>query len=277
MNASALPYTVLLLLTELAVGGLVVLTIFDARGQVTRGYVKAGALTVVPLGLLAGWTLASITPAEDVQGYALNSGWFDPARAALAVFVVLSALYLIVVLREQRAPGVRLGIAASVAGTVALVTIGALVAPPAWSSWGVVGSIVAAALLLGGALMAMMWGHWYLTSGRLPTEPMEQMSLFVLGAVLVQSVFVLMAVVIPAREVPISESAIGVGLGANPAFWLRMLVGLAFPALLAWLAWRTARIRGMMSATGLLYIALGALLAGEVLARGLLFSTGRAV
>jgi hypothetical protein len=32
-----------------------------------------------------------------------------------------------------------------------------------------------------------------------------------------------------------------------------------------------------MSATGLLYIALGALLAGEVLARGLLFSTGRAV
>ena len=178
------------------------LTIFDARGQVTRGYVKAGALTVVPLGLLAGWTLASITPAEDVQGYALNSGWFDPARAALAVFVVLSALYLIVVLREQRAPGVRLGIAASVAGTVALVTIGALVAPPAWSSWGVVGSIVAAALLLGGALMAMMWGHWYLTSGRLPTEPMEQMSLFVLGAVLVQSVFVLMAVVIPGARGP---------------------------------------------------------------------------
>ena len=30
-----------------------------------------------------------------------------------------------------------------------------------------------------------------------------------------------------------------------------------------------------MSATGLLYIALGALLAGEVLARGLLFSTGQ--
>jgi hypothetical protein len=50
-----------------------------------------------------------------------------------------------------------------------------------------------------------------------------------------------------------------------------------FPAVLAWLAWRTARIRGMMSATGLLYIALGAVLAGEVLARGLLFTTGQAV
>ena len=277
MNALALPYTVLLLLTELAVGGLAVLTLFDARGQVTRGYVKAGALTVVPLALLAAWTLAAISPAEDVEGYALSSGWFDPARVALAAFVVLSALHLVAALREQQELGVRFGIIASIAGAVALVAIGALIAPPAWSTWGVVGSVIAAALLLGGALMAMMWGHWYLTSGRLPKEPMEQMSLFVLGAVLVQSVFVLLAVVLPAREVPLSESAIGVELGANPAFWLRVLVGLAFPALLAWLAWRTARIRGMMSATGLLYIALGALLAGEVLARGLLFSTGQAV
>jgi hypothetical protein len=125
--------------------------------------------------------------------------------------------------------------------------------------------------------MSMMWGHWYLTSGRLPKEPMEQMALLVLAAVAVQAVFVLLGVVAPARQIPLSEGSIGVGLGGNPAFWLRVLVGLVFPAVLAWLAWRTARIRGMMSATGLLYIALGAVLAGEVLARGLLFTTGQAV
>jgi hypothetical protein len=77
--------------------------------------------------------------------------------------------------------------------------------------------------------------------------------------------------------VPLAESAFGVGLGQNPAFWLRVGVGLAFPLAVAFLAWRAARIRGMMSATGLLYIALGAVLAGEVLARGLLFSTGSPV
>ena len=46
---------------------------------------------------------------------------------------------------------------------------------------------------------------------------------------------------------------------------------------LATLAWQAATIRGMMSATGLLYIAVAAVLAGEVLARGLLFATGAAV
>lgn len=277
MNASSLPYTVLILLAELAIGGLAVLTVMDARGQVTRGYVKAGALTVLPLALLAAWTLASISPTDDVAGYALSEDWFTPARIGIAVFLVLSAAHTVAAMREREALGVKLGAVASVAGAGALVAIGALVAPPAWSAWGVVGSVLAAALLLGGALMAMMWGHWYLTSGRLPKEPMEQMSLFVLGAVILQTVFVVLAVVIPAREVPLSESSIGVGLGGNPAFWLRVLVGLVFPAVLAWLAWRTAQIRGMMSATGLLYVALGALLAGEVLARGLLFSTGQAV
>jgi hypothetical protein len=54
-------------------------------------------------------------------------------------------------------------------------------------------------------------------------------------------------------------------------------VGLLFPTAVTWLAFKSAQIRGMMSATGLLYIALGAILAGEVLARGLLFTTGQAV
>lgn len=277
MNASSLPYTVLILLAELAVGGLAVLTVFDARGQVTRGYVKAGALTVTPLALLAAWTLATLNKSGDVGGYALSEDWFTPARIAMAIFLAMSALHLVAALQERQSLGVRFGILGSIVGAIALVTLGALVAPPAWSTVGVVGSVLAAALLLGAALMAMMWGHWYLTSGRLPKEPMEQMSLVVLGAVVLQAVFVILAVVIPARDVPLSESSIGVGLGGNPAFWLRVLVGLIFPALLAWLAWKTAQIRGMMSATGLLYIALGALLAGEVLARGLLFSTGQAV
>ena len=54
-------------------------------------------------------------------------------------------------------------------------------------------------------------------------------------------------------------------------------MGLVFPIVLAILAWQAATIRGMMSATGLLYIAVAAVLAGEVLARGLLFATGAAV
>ena len=97
-----------------------------------------------------------------------------------------------------------------------------------------------------------------------------------LAALLLQVVLVLIGTFTPAREVPLSDG-LGVSLGANPAFWLRIGVGLFFPIGVTWLAFRAAQIRGMMSATGLLYIALGAVLAGEVLARGLLFSTGHAV
>jgi hypothetical protein len=43
------------------------------------------------------------------------------------------------------------------------------------------------------------------------------------------------------------------------------------------MAWQSSRERAMMSATGLLYIAVGAVFAGEVLARGLLFATGSPV
>ena len=53
------------------------------------------------------------------------------------------------------------------------------------------------------------------------------------------------------------------------------ITNLIFPLALAFMAWQSSIIRAMMSATGLLYIAMGGVLAGEVLARALLFSTAR--
>jgi hypothetical protein len=54
-------------------------------------------------------------------------------------------------------------------------------------------------------------------------------------------------------------------------------IGIVFPLALAYMAYSSSKERSMMSATGLLYIAVGALLAGEALGRGLLFVTGAAV
>lgn len=273
MNAASLPYAVLILLVELAVGSLAMLAVFDGRRQVTTGYVKAGALTIVPLALFAAWLEALLGAPSELDGYVLRPVWVTPLRVALAIFVALAVAHLVAAMRERHRAGVVLAAAGSVAGGVALAVLAALIAAPTWSYVLVLASVIVAAAVLGAALMAMMWGHWYLTSGRLPKEPMEQMALVVLVALGVQGVLVAAATVLPAREVPLSEG-FGVSLGQNPAYWLRVGVGLIFPAVLAVLAWRAAQIRGMMSATGLLYIALGAVLAGEVLARGLLFSTG---
>ena len=55
---------------------------------------------------------------------------------------------------------------------------------------------------------------------------------------------------------------------------LRLLVTIAFPIVLVWMAWRTALTRSMESATGLLYINFAAVLAGTIGAAALYVSTG---
>lgn len=276
MSAASLPYTVLLLLAELAVGSLAMVVVFDRRGQVTAGYVKASALTLVPLAVFAMWTFLVVSPSADVEGYRLADGWYRPFGALFGAFLAGSIGHMAFALMGERRRSIQVGFVACSFGVVAMVALGLFVAPPTWNPLLAILSVLASTAVLGGALMAMMWGHWYLTSGRLPKEPMEQMSLVVLGALAVQALLVLFGTFLPAREVPLSDG-LGVSLGANPAFWLRVGVGLLFPIGVTWLAFRAAQIRGMMSATGLLYVALGAVLAGEVLARGLLFSTGHAV
>lgn len=276
VNPAALPYTVLLILVELAAGAVAVASWFDARRMVTRGYVQAGALVALPLALGALAIVFTIAPTLDLEGYVLAEAWWTPLRWALVGFVLVLAAYLVAAFTPSVRARTATGAMASMMGVLALVALAALVAPPTWSLAGAVASVLVGAAVLGGALMAMTWGHWYLTNSGLPKEPLEQMALLVLGAVGLSALLTVVGAVVPARQEPLLDGA-GVALFANPAFWLRVGVGLAFPLLLATLAWKAASVRGMMSATGLLYIALGAVLAGELLARGLLFATGRLV
>ena len=277
MSADSLPYTVLILIAELAVGSLVFVTWFDARGMVTRGYVQTGAAIVVPSAVLALLIAYRLDPQAGIDGYTLRGGVVDGLRAALVLFTAVSVVHLVAAFTERARLARGLGAAGGVAGAIVIVLLAALISAPAWSYAGVLGSMAVSALVLGGSLMAMSWGHWYLTNSGLPKEPLEQMALLVLGALIVQALLVVVGAAAPVRETPLTQGAFGVSLGENPAFWFRVGVGLLFPLVLAWLAWKAATIRGMMSATGLLYIAVGAVLAGEVLARGLLFATGAAV
>jgi heme exporter protein D len=78
---------------------------------------------------------------------------------------------------------------------------------------------------------------------------------------------------------------IGLGPGSTGPFaalvgpyalfvWLRLVVGLVFPLVVSWAAVQTARTRSMESATGLLYINVGTIAAGTILAAGLYFGAG---
>ena len=277
MSIAALPYAAFLLFLEFGAGMQLVLLIpqFRARTEISPGFLKMGAMMAIFGAAIALWIALSLGVSGDVGGFRLDDRFTGPMRAALAVFTFLCVLYNWFVWRNDEARGRVLGLLSGAAAAVTLLLAAALVQLPTWGYIGALLSLVAGTLALGAVSLGMTLGHWYLVTPRLPERPLNQLTLLLLAALVVQSVIVAANIFIPVREIPVGPDTPDVSLGQNLWFWLRIGVGLAFPLALAFMAWQSSVVRAMMSATGLLYIAMGSVLAGEVLARALLFTTAR--
>jgi hypothetical protein len=277
VDVEALPYTLLLILAELAVGSLWITLASDLRGGVTRGFVMTMALCVAITAGLAYWTASGITIKPEVDGYRIDSGWFDPARRALLVVVATSVVYMFSVFMGWDPVGRLAGIAGAIAGVLVVGLLAAILAPPTWGYPGALLALVAGTLAMGAVSVAMVWGHWYLTEGSLPGWPLRDLVWILLGALVFQAVIVAINLVVPVRETPSPANPVDVSLLANPVLYLRVGVGTVFAVVLAILSLRTTKIQSMQSTTGLLYVAMGAVFTGEVLAKGLMFITARPV
>ncbi|MEO9256222.1 MAG: hypothetical protein ABI305_11805 [Tepidiformaceae bacterium] len=277
MNAEALPYTLLLILAELSIGSLWVTLASDLRGGVTRGFVMTMALCVAVTAGLTYWTAQGINIGTNVDGYALNGDWFEPAKRAVLVVLGTSLLYMFSAFMGWDPVGRLAGIAGSIAGALAIGTLAAMLAPPTWGYPGELAALLAGTFAMGAVSVSMVWGHWYLTEGSLPEWPLRDLAWFLIGALVFQTVVVAVNLFIPVRHTPTPSNPVNVGLISNPALYLRILVGIAFPVVLAVLSLKTTRIRAMQSATGLLYICMGAVFVGEVLSKGLMFLTGKPI
>lgn len=277
MSVSALPYATFLLFLEFAVGIQVVLLVpqFRAQGQVSPGFLKMGAVLSLFGAALALWLTSWLRTSGDVSGYPLDGDFTRPMRVAVAIFFALAILFNWFVWREDVPRSQQVGVVASVFALIALALAAAVVRLPTWGYPGTLLSLLAGAASLGAVSLGMTLGHWYLVTPRLPEKPLNELTLLLLIVVAVQSVLVTINVIVPVRETPLGPDALETGLAANLWFWLRVGVGLLFPLALAFMAWQSSVIRAMMSATGLLYLAMGAVLAGEVLARALMFTTAR--
>lgn len=270
MSLAALPYAVFLLLAEFAIGGQLVLYAADLRGAVTEGFIKTSAALVTAGTALALWTALTVASVSSIDGFALSERYVAPSRVALGVLLSLQLGYTLLLARRQRREARLLGVLACLTALGSLGLISAIVQGPTWSYVGAYLSLLAGGLALGGVTLAMSLGHWYLVTPRLPEQPLNELTLAVLAIIAMQLLLLIVNVLAAPRAAP---HALSVSLGRNPAFWLRVAVGLLFPLALCAMAWLASRVRGMMSATGLLYLATGAVLAGEALACALLFST----
>jgi hypothetical protein len=271
LSPAALPYSLLLLLTEFCVGGQLFLFAADVRDTAPRGFVRLGAGLVTALAAFAFWVAEAVQRTSSVDGYHLIQRFLLPGQVALGTLLFLCLAYTVTAFRNERRASLVLGTLASLVALVALGLLTAVVQQPTWSFVGTFASFVTGGLALGGVTLAMSLGHWYLVTPRLPEQPLNEMTLAVLGVIGLQVLLLAINLVAPVRQAPASLS---VATAQNPAIWLRIGVGLLLPAVLGFMAWQASRMRGMMSATGLLYLATGAVLAGEALACSLLFATG---
>jgi len=268
MSPVTLPHALLLLLTEFAAGSLLWLLVIELRATAPHGYMKMAAGIATGAVLLAALAAAALPARASAGPYPLAATFFRPLKVALLITLLLSLASSALVWRKPGRPALAISAAASASGLAALALLAAIAQEPTWGFAGLFLTALAGGLALGGVTLAMALGHWYLVTPRLPEAPLVELNLWLLTIIAGQTVLLMVNVAVPVRQV-----LLPLALLQNPAFWLRVLVGLGLALFLVLLAWQSSRIRGMMSATGLLYLATGAVLAGQALACALLFAS----
>ena len=176
------------LLTGLAVGSFAVVAFARLTTPATKGYLAFTAACAAGFGVLAYLSDTGL-PAVGAGPVPVDPAFDEPRRLALLVFVLLAVVTTIALARGRRA--VIPAIAGLVAG-LAVIVLGALT----WggSPLGVVPLAIQLAVLAaatGGVFAAMILGHWYLVTPRLPEAPLVMVSRRLLWIVALQMVLFL--------------------------------------------------------------------------------------
>ena len=270
--AQNLPFINWTLLTGLAVGTFAAVVLLRRGASATPGYLAFTTACALAFGVLAWLSDGALPGSLGPSPVVLDPAFDEPRRTALLAFCILAGVGSAA--RRVAGPAAPwLDLAALGAAGVALVA-GSL----AWGG----GSLGTLVLLLqlailcaatGGVFAAMILGHWYLVTPKLPEAPLILLSRVLLGVLVVQ--VVLFAAWIATGAGPGAGGPFSALSGEYAMFvWLRLIVGLIFPLVVSWAAVQTARTRSMESATGLLYINVGTIAAGTILAAGLYFGAG---
>jgi hypothetical protein len=264
----SLSYITWVLLGALALGSFALTWLLRQTTDAASGFLGFSAILASLLGLgwlVTEWGLPRPSELAIQSGAALD----ELRRAGIALFVVLALLAGLRLRRGGRA--LWLGLASLAAG-VAVMGLAAW----GWSDGAPLAvpllvQLLALSLVTGGSMAAVVLAHWYLVTPRISSRPLILTTRILFWVILVQLLLfgTWLATGIPGGQ-PFAALT-----GPNAVFvWLRLIVGLLFPLLLVWMAWRTALTRSMESATGLLYIELALVMASTIVAAGLAVAEG---
>lgn len=268
------PRAFLLVFCQLAVGGMFCLAIPPFHG-VERGYYKSSAAVYV---LIAALALAGrVTLWWSGDGSA--GGWRAVEIALWALFVACATGYLASLWGERMVLRARLFTASWLSGFAALIGLAEGYRQAPLLSFETVFfplSFALSAVLLGASAAGMLLGHWYLIDRDLSLEPLNQTTTLYRGGLVAQAVlFLLLTLLLGVAGAPAARAGVQALLSDHQTLLAaRLAVSPVGAGLLGWMIRRTLDIPQTMAATGLFYIAVLAVLVGEMLGRFLLFRTG---
>ncbi|MGE0685901.1 MAG: hypothetical protein AB7P33_04095, partial [Dehalococcoidia bacterium] len=262
MSVESLPWTLLLLLAQFAAGVAALVFYVQWRGIFEAAFIKTCSWLVVLGALMLVLTALMVDPTSSVETYRLDSELLEPVRFVAMAMLLFSVVFFYFIRRpDEQFLSVATGATTVGLGVISLVLLAWMVREPTWNVLGPLLMMFSGAMILGSSMVAMVWGHWYLVNPKLPEGPLNELTLITLGSVLFGGVVTIINAVIPVGTPITSQALLAVDLAVNPGFWLRVAIGLVFPAVLAFMAYKSSTERSMMSATGLLYIAVGSVLA----------------
>jgi hypothetical protein len=270
----AIPLITLQAVVEVAIGGFLALFITDLTRMVTRGFLASTGVVLLLVGALGAAGEFAIPDPTHFTDHPLNRSWLTPSLRLTAAFMVAFLLYLVAVYLRPPVLHVLVGFITTAVGLSALVTTAFVFPTPNWGSPGTIAAFLLSAVTIGTVTTAMLLGHWYLVVPNLSTRPLVAL-LALLGAGLVlQAALAAGSLLMLAGHDGVASRQDVLTGGYSLTFWMHVGVGIALPLLITGLAAQSTRMRSLMSATGLLYVAVVLTLVGQVTGKVIFFNGG---
>jgi hypothetical protein len=228
------------------------------RSQITTGFFRIQSLLALALGALGGITVGTSIFGDGTETPLLP---LFAARGGCLLTAILAYLSSVLWTLGRRQSGTicLFAIAGISTGTLLL---GSLPheALAVGHSLLTVFSELATSLTIGGAVVGMLLGHWYLTSPTMSIAPLSTANVCFASAAGLR--FLISAIGLAVGW----QILIAAHVGGTPMMWLvlRWLAGIVAPLVLALMVWRILRYRNTQAATGVLFVGVIVTFIGEL-------------
>src|SRR3989475_7365270 len=265
--------TFFFLFSQLGVGMMLTLLFISPRSIGNSFFKFASQTAAILLGVTLGFNFLFPSPVRDSH--------------LPVVFLVISAALMVAYNRivdvNKFGAALALLIGATATGLLSIafdsLAFKRLMTLGGWENWLLLVNHLAATALLGSVMLTMVFGHWYLVIPRLSIDPLKRLTKVLMGSIAIRIVAIAasFAVLQLKQAVPIGTVLTELLVRQGIFFWPRVIFGVLAPIVLAAMIWSTVKIRHTQAATGLLYLAVVALLFGEFFSKFLLFAVNIAL